>query len=177
MPVALGRRGLCRCAWHRARTRRHNDRRIRMTLADLTVDIVAIIGAVAGKRRNRGRALLQQGTDLRAVIDILAGQLGGNDLSRVGVHPDMELSPAPTHLCGVLLDQPLTGPAELEPGAVDQQVDRFVAWSWSRHRQCLAPSAERRMVGRCEIKIKQPKKGCDQPLAPGGKPPAASAPW
>src|SRR6202011_1867759 len=45
----------------------HNDRRIRMTLTDLTVDIVPIIGAVAGKRRNRARNLLQQGTDLRAV--------------------------------------------------------------------------------------------------------------
>src|SRR5207244_2405311 len=112
VPVALGRRGLCRCAWHRARTWWHNDRRIRMTLADLTVDIVAIVCAIAGKRRNRARNLLQQGTDLRAVIDILAGQLGGNDLSRVGVHPDMELSPAPTHLCGMLLDQPLTGTAE-----------------------------------------------------------------
>ena len=58
-----------------------------MTLADLTVDIVAIIGAATGKRRNRARNLLQQGTDLRAVIDILAGQLGSNDLSSVGVHP------------------------------------------------------------------------------------------
>ena len=85
--TALGRRGLCRCAWHGARTRRHNDRRIRMTLADLTVDIVPILRPIAGKRRNRARNLLQQGTDLRAVIDILAGQLGGNDLSRVGVHP------------------------------------------------------------------------------------------
>src|SRR5712672_3850727 len=89
-----------------------------MTLADLTVDIVPIVRPIAGKRRNRARNLLQQGTDLRAVIDILAGQLGGNDLSRVGVHPDMKLSPGPTHLCGVLLDQPLTGTAELEPGAV-----------------------------------------------------------
>jgi hypothetical protein len=85
-----------------------------MTLADLTVDIVAIIGAVAGKRRNRARNLLQQGTDLQAVIDILAGQLGGNDLSSVGIHPDMELSPGPTHLCGVLLDQPLTGTAYVD---------------------------------------------------------------
>src|SRR5467141_2774723 len=101
-----------------------------MTLADLTVDIVPIIGAVAGKRRNRARNLLQQGTDLRAVIDILAGQLGGNDLSGVGVHPDMELSPGPPHLCGVLLDQPLTGTAEFEPGAVDPQVDRLAARSW-----------------------------------------------
>src|ERR1700730_4719025 len=131
VPVALGRRGLCRCAWHRARTWRHNDRRIRMTLADLTVDIVPIVRPIAGKRRNRSRNLLQQGTDLRAVIDILAGQLGGNDLSSVGVHPDMELSPGPRRPCGVLLDQPLTGTAELEPCAVHQQVDRFAAWSWS----------------------------------------------
>jgi hypothetical protein len=132
-----------------------------MTPADLTVDIVAIIGAVAGKRRNRARNLLQQGADLRAVIDILAGQLGGDDLSSIGVHPDMELSPAPTRFYGVLLDQ---------------QVDRFAAWSWSRHRQCLAPSADRRMVGCCEVKTKQPKKGCRSGVAPGGKPPAASPP-
>src|SRR5260370_40400581 len=152
MPVALGRRAVCHCAWHRARTWRYNDRRLRMTLADLTVDIVAIIGAVTGKRRNRARNLLQQGTDLRAVIDILAGQHGGNNLSRVGVHPDMELSPGPTHLCGVLLDQPLTGTAQFEPGAVHQQVDRFAAWSWSRHRPSLAPPAARRMGGCVQIK-------------------------
>src|SRR5437899_1719196 len=121
VPVALGRRALCRCrcAWHRARTRRHNDCRIRMTLADLTVDIVPIIRSIAGERRNRSGNLLQQGTDPRAVIDILAGQLGGDDLSSVAVHPDMELSPGPTRSCGVLLNQPLTGTAELEPGAVD----------------------------------------------------------
>src|SRR5207249_78433 len=118
---------------HRARTRRHNGRRIRMTLADLTVDIVAIIGAVAGKRRNRTRNLLQQGIDLRAVIDILAGQLGGNDLSSVGVHPDMELSPGPTHLCGVLLDQPLTGTAKLEPGeGGGQELAARVGRSWRK---------------------------------------------
>src|SRR6266446_2062940 len=62
------------------------------------------------------------------------------------------------------LDQPLTGTAKLEPCAVHQQVDRFAAGSRSRHRQCLAPSADRRMVGCCEIKTKQPKKGCDQPF-------------
>jgi hypothetical protein len=96
-----------------------------------TVDIVPIVRRIAGKRRNRARNLLQQGTDLRAVIDVLAGQLGGNNLSRVGVHPDVELSPAPTRPCGVFLDQPLTGTAELKTCAVHQQVDRFTAWSWS----------------------------------------------
>src|ERR1700747_987632 len=102
-----------------------------MTLADLTGRHRPDRTLRSRKRRNRSRNLLKRGSDLRAVIDILAGQLGGNDLSRVGVHPDMELSPRPTRPRGVLLDEPLTGTAELEPCAVDQQVDRFAARSWS----------------------------------------------
>jgi hypothetical protein len=93
-----------------------------VTLADLSVDIVPIVRPISSKRRNRHRNLLKQGTDLRAVIDILAGQVGGDDLSSVGVDTDVELSPGPTRPCGMLLDQPLTGTAELEPCAVDQQV-------------------------------------------------------
>ena len=68
-------------------------RRLRMTLADLTVDIVSMGGSIAGKRGNRSGNLLQQGTDLRTVIDVVAGQLGGDDLSSVGAHAEMELSP------------------------------------------------------------------------------------
>ena len=86
-----------------------------MTLADVTVDIVPIVRSIAGKRRNRARNLLQQGTDLRAVIDILAGQLGGNDLSSVGIHPDMELSPAPTRLAACLSTSHSPGPQSLSP--------------------------------------------------------------
>src|ERR1700741_2646417 len=76
----------------------------------------------------------------------------------------MELSPRPTRPCAVLLGEPLTGTAELEPRAVHQQVYRLAARSCSRHLQCLAPSADGRMVWRREIKTEQPKKGCDQPL-------------
>src|SRR6267154_1404753 len=150
--------------WDRARTWRHNDCRIRVTLADLSVDIVPIVRPISSKRRNRHRNLLKQGADLRAVIDILAGQVGGDDLSSVGVDTDVELSPGPTRPCGMLLDQPLTGTAELEPCAVDQQVYRSAARWWLRHLQCLAPSAHGRMVWRREIKTEQPKKGCDQPF-------------
>jgi hypothetical protein len=82
-----------------------------MTLADLTVDIVPIVHSVAGKRGNRSGDLLQQGTDPRAVINILACQFGGDDLSGVGV---MEVSSGPTRPCGMLLDQPLTGTAYVD---------------------------------------------------------------
>jgi exodeoxyribonuclease V alpha subunit len=54
----------------------------------------------------------------------------------------MELSPRPTRPCAVLLGEPLTGTTELEPCAVHQQVYRLAARSWSRHLQCLAPSAD-----------------------------------
>src|ERR1700730_16493765 len=84
------------------------------TAGPRSVDIVPIVRPIASKRRNRARNLLQHRTDLRAVIDILAGQLGGDDLSSVGIHPDMELSPAPTRPYGVLLDQPLTGTAYVD---------------------------------------------------------------
>src|SRR5947207_9601744 len=86
------------------------------------------------------------------------------ELSSVGVHPDMELSPRPARPCGMLLDEPLSGTAELEPCAVHQQVYGVAAQSWSRHRQCLPTSADGRMVWRRELKTQQPKDRCDQPF-------------
>jgi hypothetical protein len=46
--------------------------------------------------------------------------------------------------------------------AVSRPMFKVAARWWSRHRQCLTPSAHGRMVWRREIKTKQPKKGCDQ---------------
>ena len=74
-----------------------------MTCADLTVDIVPIVRAIAGKGRHRALDLLQQGTDLRAVIDILAGQLGGDDPARVGVGGKMQLAPPRTPFAAIEL--------------------------------------------------------------------------
>src|SRR6516162_205561 len=87
-----------------------------MTLADHTVDIVPIVRPIAGKRRNGSGNLLEHGTDLRAGIDIPAGQFGGDDLSGIGVHADMELFPEPTRPCGLPFDEPLTRTAKLEAG-------------------------------------------------------------
>ena len=86
-----------------------------MTLADLTVDIVPIVRPIAGKRCNRARNLLRQGTNLRAVIDILAGQLGGNDLSSVGVHPIWSFRQDRRTFAACLSTSHSPGPQSLNP--------------------------------------------------------------
>ena len=68
-------------------------------------------------------------------------QLGGDELSGVGVHPDMELSPGSTRaLVACFSTSHSPGPQSLSPCAVHQQVYGVAARSWSRHRQCLATS-------------------------------------
>src|SRR4051812_10959385 len=64
----------------------------------------------------------------------------------------------------MLLDQPLPGPAELQPRAVHQQVHRRTPRLWSRHRhlQGLRPAAQGGMVGNGEIETKQADDGADQ---------------
>src|SRR5271155_4272771 len=107
MPVALRRRSLGRLAHHRTRTRRYDDRWVRVALGDLTVDVVAIERTITGEGNDRPPHLVEQSADLRAIIDIMSGQLDRNDLTGVGVHANMQLPPGPARPCAVLLDQPL----------------------------------------------------------------------
>src|SRR5215213_1340010 len=107
MLVALCRRGLGRRARYGAGTRRHDARRLGMARGDPAIDTFLIIRAVAGQRGDRSVYLVEQGTNLRAVIGILIGQLRRNDLPSVGIHAEVELSPRPARAGAVLLDQPL----------------------------------------------------------------------
>src|SRR5271170_6160884 len=105
MSVALRRRSLGRRAQNRTRTRRYDDRCVRVTLGDLTVDVVAIERAVTSEGNDRLPHLVEQRPDLRAVIDIRIGQLDRNDLTGVGVHADMQFPPGPARPRAVLLEQ------------------------------------------------------------------------
>src|SRR4051794_21401320 len=58
---------------------------------------------------------VEQGTDLRAVVDILVGQHRGDDPAGVGVRREMQHSPGPTPLGTVLLDEPFACATELQP--------------------------------------------------------------
>src|SRR5208282_2344955 len=55
------------------RTRRHDDRCVRVTLGDFIVDVVPIERAVTGEGHDRTRHLVEQSTDLRANQGMPAG--------------------------------------------------------------------------------------------------------
>jgi len=75
MPIALVRSALCRITRHASRSWRDNHFRIRIALGDSVVDASLIVGSVANEGGKRSRDLVEQGLDLRSIIDIAGGQL------------------------------------------------------------------------------------------------------
>jgi hypothetical protein len=71
--VALCRLGLGRLARHGSGAWRYNDDPLRMTLDDADGDAFLIIRAAAGERGERPRDLVEQETDLRAIVNIVGG--------------------------------------------------------------------------------------------------------
>jgi hypothetical protein len=114
-----------------------------MARDDTAVNTLLIIRAVAGQRGDRSVDLVEQGTDLRAIIGLPVGQYRRDDLPGVGIHTDVQLSPGPARASAVLLDQPFAGPTQAQAGAVHQQGHGFAvaARSWPRHLQRLGPAA------------------------------------
>src|SRR4051794_12506732 len=68
MPVALRRRDLRGFARHRIRARWHDHGRGRMADRNRGIDIVAVVGTVAGEGYHRPLDPVEQGTDLGAVV-------------------------------------------------------------------------------------------------------------
>src|SRR4051812_22938294 len=104
-----------------------------MKFSDGVVDASLIVGSIAGHRGKRSCDLVEQGPNLRAIIDIMGRQLCREDLPSLGLHPDVQLAPGPASAGPMLLDQPLAGPAELPARAVHQQVHRSSGartWLW-----------------------------------------------
>src|SRR5437764_4125879 len=95
MPVTRSGHILGRLARHATRTRWHNDRCIGMAGSDLAIDAVLVICTIAGQRSDGIINLVEQGTDLRAVIDIIGGQRRRDDPAGVGIDTDVQFAPRP----------------------------------------------------------------------------------
>ena len=121
--VAVALRGCCPggVARHGAGPGRHDHGCFGRALGDLAIDAVLVIGTVRREQGERTR-LVKQGADLGSVIGVAGGEHSGKDPPGVGIHPDVQLAPGPAGACAVLLKQPLARAAQLQPGAVHQQV-------------------------------------------------------
>ena len=126
-----------------------------MTISDAGVDALSIIPAVAGERGNGTINLIERGTDLRAVVNIVGGQRRRDDLASVRIDSDVQFTPRTAPARAMLLDQPLAGTGQLQSSAVHQQMHRFGVGRRSRYLQRFCPPAERGMVRGGKIKTKQ----------------------
>jgi len=66
----------------------------------------------------------------------------------------------------MFLVQPLAGPAQLQPGAIHQQMQELGtgAGTGPRHVQRRGPAAQRAVVGDGEVELEQAYNGADQTL-------------
>src|SRR5215210_7378535 len=72
--VALRRIALGRLARHGSRARRHDDLRLGVALGDAGVNTVLVVRAIGRDGGHRPRHLVEQGTGLGAVIDVVGGR-------------------------------------------------------------------------------------------------------
>jgi len=118
-----------------------------VTLADRLVDPVLVVGTVAGEGGKWSGDPAQHGYGLGTVIDFLLSQLGRDDLSAFAIEGEMQLASGPAPRAAVLLNQPFSGATELQPGAVNQQMQwtgTAAARCWSA--DCLRAPAQRRII-------------------------------
>src|SRR3954447_16832465 len=110
-----------------------------MARRDLGVDVLAVVGTVAGEGPHWSIDPVEQGTDLGAVVGIPVGQDRGNDLAGVGVRGEVQYLPGPTPL-GAVVASPGTraaSPPATRPGR--RGVDRCCPPAGARARS--PPSA------------------------------------
>jgi hypothetical protein len=165
MAVALCRVGLGRSTQDRGCSRRHNDGSVWMTFDNRMVDPVVIVGTIGGEGSDGIGDLVEQSTSHCGIIDILPGHRDGDDLAAGGINTDMQFAPRSATGRAVLFDQPFAGSAELQTGAVHQQMQPAGTGSPEQwHLKRLRPAAQRRVVRHREVKPEQCDDGADQPL-------------
>src|SRR5439155_3439302 len=139
------------------------DRGFGMTGSDRAVDAVLVVCAIAGERGDGTIDLVEQGTDLRAVIDIIGGQCRGDDPTRVGIDADVQFAPRPAPARAVLFDQPFASARQFQPSAIHQQMYGFGA---GRRSATSSVSARRLSVEWSGMARSRPSRRMMEPISP-----------
>ena len=83
----------------------HGRGRVGVALGNGAVGGCAVVGAIGGDRGDGNGDLIEQRADQGGVALLGGGQLGGEDLAALGIYREVELTPAPPAMLGMLLDQ------------------------------------------------------------------------
>lgn len=126
MLVALSGRGAGGLARHRVGTwwDDHRRGRVRLVPGHGAVDGFAIVRTVSDDRGDGAGDLPKQRADQGGIALLGGGQLGGEDLTAVGIDREMELAPGSLATLAMLLGQPLAGAVHLQPRRVYDDVNR-----------------------------------------------------
>jgi hypothetical protein len=68
--------------------------------------------------------LIEHRPDMRSIVNILVGQVGGDNLARVGIDADVKFAPDAPLCRSMLFEQPFSGAAQFQACAVDDQMER-----------------------------------------------------
>jgi hypothetical protein len=109
VPVMLRWIGFGREAEHGRRSRRHDNRSLRMVLGDGVVNSFLVIGTVGDDRGNQRVDLVEQGAKFGGIIDLFAGQSLGDDRTGFGIDAQVSLAPSPVALGTVHPGPPAQG--------------------------------------------------------------------
>ncbi len=164
--IPLGRSGRCGWSRHGCLAWRNEDSDVRILDANGVENMGSIVCSAARGRSWRIVQLLQQWLDMRSVLNVLVGQVKGDDLTIIGVDADMKFAPGLALRGSVFFKQSFARSTKLQSRAVDDQMQFACSRTWQvLNRHPTSPAAERRMIGNGKIDLQQFHDRADQPFA------------
>jgi hypothetical protein len=126
----------------------NNDCRIWVTLGNSSIDDLTIIRHVCRQRRNISIDLIRVVRQFRDVADLIRRQFHRDDFMRIGIDTEMQLARPAAGPDAVLLIEPLALAVNLQPGAIDRQMQRLCAVNSPRQdRQAATAAAQCDVIG------------------------------
>ena len=130
--------------WDSRRAWRNHHLDAIAVLRDRLIGGCAIIRTVRCYPVNWVVNLIEQRPDLGRIVRVLIGQRLRHDRAADGVNRQMQLAPRPARFRTMFGLQSLARSVDLQPGAVDRDVQRTMRHlCWLDHRQRHRPAADR----------------------------------
>ncbi len=148
-------------------------------IRDGVVALAGVVSAVGDHRADlfADRDLAEQIGQDRCITDVAAGDLDSANLQCLLIDPKVDLAPDPPLGPAMLAGVPLAFALDLDPGAVDQQVQRPLgAAIRDAHGQVLLTAGQGAEVGHRPVETDQPQQALDEPASPWSLGPVAF-PW